>query len=329
MEILYFLESIRTPFFDTLFSIVTNLGAEVAFLAVLMLVYWCIDKKRGLYMMFAGFCGTVVCQVLKMTLCVPRPFERDPDFTIVEQAREGANDYSFPSGHSQTAASTYGSLARCFRHRWLRWVSGVLIALVVFSRLYLGVHTIWDVMAGTAIGLASSLLLWPLFRDMDAHPVRTRRLFIGVVLVAVACTVYAQLRINSGQVTGQYATGTIKNMYTMVGASIGLVVSYFLDQRFIHMDPQAPLPGQVLKLLVGFGLVMLVRTVLKAPINALTGGAAYGSGIRYFIVAMVAGTLWPITFPLWKRVGAKRPAAAEPDAQGEAAGEDAKAGPTR
>ena len=50
--------------------------------------------------MTVGFFGTLVNQFLKLVCRVPRPWVRDPNFTIVEAARADATGYSFPSGHT-------------------------------------------------------------------------------------------------------------------------------------------------------------------------------------------------------------------------------------
>ena len=69
--------------------------------------------------------------------------------------------YSFPSGHAMAATVLYGLLAvyavRHLRQRRSRLlaasVAGVLIVLVSFSRLYLGVHYLSDVVGGIAVGV--------------------------------------------------------------------------------------------------------------------------------------------------------------------------------
>ncbi len=69
--------------------------------------------------------------------------------------------FSFPSGHSATAMTLYGLLgywwARRLRHTRLRvWVgtaATALILLVGFSRIYLGVHYLSDVLGGYLLGI--------------------------------------------------------------------------------------------------------------------------------------------------------------------------------
>ena len=111
MEFLYFLETLRMPGLNEFMLLITRLGEETAFLAAALIVFWCVDKRRGYYLMAVGFIGTMANQFLKLLCRVPRPWVLDPKFPILEQAREAATGYSFPSGHSQSAVGTFGAIA--------------------------------------------------------------------------------------------------------------------------------------------------------------------------------------------------------------------------
>lgn len=167
MEFLRFLEGIRTPFMDTLMSLITQLGDELFFMVIAITMFWCIDKRRGYYLLSVGFLGTVLNQFLKLVFRVPRPWVLDPNFTIVESAREAATGYSFPSGHTQNAVGTFGGVARSAKKRWVQIICVIILLLVSFSRMYLGVHTPKDVGVSFVIAVILLLALYPVFR----HPV--------------------------------------------------------------------------------------------------------------------------------------------------------------
>lgn len=78
---------------------------------------------------------------------------------------QDAGGYSFPSGHTMTAVITYGLLAAVLvgqlsgRARYVPPVLATLIiAAVGFSRIYLGVHYLTDVLAGTLVAGACLIL---------------------------------------------------------------------------------------------------------------------------------------------------------------------------
>ena len=156
MELLYWFESIRNPVLDAFMSLVTHLGEETFFMIGALFVFWCVDKRKGYYLLSIGFVGVLVNQWLKIICRVPRPWVRDPDFTIVESARAEAAGYSFPSGHTQTAVGFFGGVARFAGRLWLRVACLAAAVLVPVSRMYLGVHTPADV--GVAFATAAVLV---------------------------------------------------------------------------------------------------------------------------------------------------------------------------
>ena len=145
MSFLYFLEGLRNPVLDALFSFITLFGEETIFMVIGMVFFWCIDKYQGYYLLSTGFVGTMINQFLKMCFRIPRPWVKDPNFTIVESAREAATGYSFPSGHTQTSVGLMGGIARANKNKIVRGICLALCALVPLSRMYLGVHTPADV----------------------------------------------------------------------------------------------------------------------------------------------------------------------------------------
>ena len=119
MEFLYLLEKIRMPWLNTLMLLITRLGEETFFLVIAMVVFWCVDKYKGYFLLSVGFIGTLMNQFLKLLFRIPRPWVIDKNFTILEQAREAAGGYSFPSGHTQSAVGTFGSVAATTKNKWI------------------------------------------------------------------------------------------------------------------------------------------------------------------------------------------------------------------
>ena len=193
MYILYFLESIRTGVGDFLMSTVTRFGEEAIFIVLALLFLWCIDKKEGYYLLTVGFFGLLFNQFMKILFRVPRPWVKDPSFTVVEGTKEAATGYSFPSGHTQTAVGSYGAVARYEKRKWLRILCIVLCVLVPFSRMYLGVHTPLDVGVSILFALVLIFALHPLFKTLDAHPYRLVYVLSGLLALSVAFILYVEL----------------------------------------------------------------------------------------------------------------------------------------
>lgn len=299
MEVLYWLESIRVPFLTELMLLITRLGEETAFLVAALIVFWCLDKNRGYYLMAVGFCGTILNQFLKLLCKIPRPWVLDRGFNAVEEAIPAANGYSFPSGHSQSSVGVFGGLAMTTKQKVLRWIFVVIAVLVPFSRMYLGVHTPADVLVGSL----SALALVFLFRFVNEGKY-IQPMLLGMAGLSVAYLIFAQFIIDPSNMDSYNYTHGVQNAYTLMGAVFGMVVVYFIDEKYIHFQVKAVWWAQILKVVGGAVLVLLVKTGLKMPLNSLFGEYP-GRAIRYFLMVLVAGCVWPLTFRWFASLGKK------------------------
>ena len=309
MGLLYALESIRTPLLDQIMGTVTYLGGEICFMVLAIGIFWCVNKRMGYYLITVSYFGTIINQFLKILCAVPRPWVRDPNFTIVESARAGALGYSFPSGHAQNAATLYGGAARYTKKPWLRWVCIAVMLLICFSRLYLGVHTPLDVGVSLAIGAALVLALYPVMEEADRRPWVLTWVIALMVVCSAAFVGYLYLRGDTGgtpEDTANYITA-LSTGWKFVGATLGLLVTNVLDRKYIRFETQAVWWAQLIKLAAGFALLLAIRAGLKAPLIAMCGGnAEVAGGIRYLLIVLFAGCVWPLTFWGFSRLGKRR-----------------------
>ena len=309
MEFLYLLEKIRTPFLDFLMALITHIGEETVFLAVAIFFFWCVSKREGYYILVSGLIGTLVNQLLKITLRIDRPWVKDPNFSIVESAREEATGFSFPSGHTQNVTSTFGAIARFSGRMAVRVCLLVLIALVAFSRMYLGVHTPYDVVASLVIASLILFVLYPVFSD-DTRMAKYMPYLIGVcALLSVAFLVYVFLLPESGFDSEAISNlhSARKNATTLFACMLGLAIAYPIERKFINFKTEAKWYSSIIKLAVGFAIVLAIKSGLKAPLEMLFsflgGGAEYvARGVRYLIIVLFAALVWPLTFGAFARL---------------------------
>ena len=303
MEFLYLLEKIRVPGLNELMLAVTELGGEMPFLIIALVVFWCVDKRRGYYVLSVGFLGTLTNQFMKLWFRVPRPWVLDPNFTILEQAREAAAGYSFPSGHTQNAVGTFGALAITTKTRWIKVLSVVLAVLVPFSRMYVGVHTPADVLVAAAMAVAFLMLLHPVIFRKDKGNVL--RLFTVLTLLSAAFLCFVEFWNFPADIDHHNLQSGIKNAYTLIGSLVGLVIVYFVDNKYIRFETSAIWWVQILKVALGFLAVLAVKSGLKTPIEMICGGHMIARAIRYFLIVIMAGIIWPLTFKWLSKLGRK------------------------
>jgi membrane-associated phospholipid phosphatase len=160
------------------FHVVTFLGNFVPLLAVTLVAVVFLWRRRerteALFVALAFVGAEVLSNGMKLGFRRDRPFFADPLAT--------ASTFSFPSGHALVSLAVYGAVALVIaRHlsspagRALVLVgAGVLVAAIGFSRLYLGVHFLSDVLAGFAAGIAWLSLLYVALELRSRYTARYR-----------------------------------------------------------------------------------------------------------------------------------------------------------
>ena len=295
MPFLYFLRSIANPFFDFLFALITHLGEETVFLVVAILFFWCVNKREGYFILITGLFGTIINQAAKILFRIPRPWFVDSGFRPVEDAIEEATGYSFPSGHTQNIAGAFGSIAAFKPSRKRTVLCVTVIVLVAFSRMYLGVHTPLDVGVSLLLALGLVLLFRPIFTD--EHKFRRFMPYVVVASVAASLALLAiVLLVPREGIDEQNLYSAMKNASTMLGCMAGLVLVWFVDSRFVNFDTKAPWYSQIMKLVIGLGVILGIKSGLSSPLVALFGNEFVARGVRYFLIVAFAGALWPLSF---------------------------------
>ena len=295
MKVLYALESIRTPWLDTVMAAITHLGEETVFMVAALFVFWCVSKRHGYYLLAIGFAGTVLNQFLKLLFRIPRPWVLDSNFTIVESARAQATGYSFPSGHTQNAIGTFGGIARFTRRKWVRAAAIVVAVLVPLSRMYLGVHTPLDVGVAAVIAVALVFALYPLMERSDSQHGVMGTVLAVMLALAVGYLLFVSLYRFPADVDAANLASGVENAWKLLGATVGMLVGWWLDVRFIHFDTRAVWYVQLIKLVGGLALLLGIRAALKAPLAAALG-AGVGGAVRYGVMVLFAAAVWPMVF---------------------------------
>ncbi|MBO5374439.1 MAG: phosphatase PAP2 family protein [Clostridia bacterium] len=301
MGFLKFLEGIRNPFFDFIFSAITYLGDETAFMAVAILIFWCVSKKDGYYILSVGLIGTVINQFLKLAFRIPRPWVKDPSFTIVESAREAATGYSFPSGHTQNSVGTFGAIAFLYKKKWVRITAIVLCVLVPFSRMYLGVHTPLDVFVSVGIALVLIFALKPLFDYLVKKPFGMYIFLSSMIVLSLGLLIFILVFPFPADLDPHNYESGLKNACTLLGATCGMLIAYPIEEKFIRFETEGKWYSQLIKVALGLGIVLGLKAGLKVLLSLFLP-AMVERVIRYAIIVLFAVCVWPLAFKFIRRL---------------------------
>lgn len=303
MEFLRFLEGVRTPVLTKIMSLLTLCGSELFFLALAVIVFWCVSKRGGYYIMLVGFLGTACNQFLKICFRIPRPWVLDPEFHVVESAVAGAGGYSFPSGHTQSIVGSMACVLFLTKRRWIRAAAVALMLLVPFSRMYLGCHTPLDVSAAFILALFLAVGLRPVLGP-DKRGAQALQRNLGMSLPLCLCyLMFVTCYHFPADVDAQNLASAVKNAYMLFGCMIGLLTAKWLDDRYIRFETEAVWWAQVLKVALGTAVLLAIRMGLKVPLGLVLPEYP-ATAVRYFLMVLFAGAVWPLTFPWFARLGA-------------------------
>ena len=299
IQYLLLLQNFRNGINDALtpFMEMISLFAITYLIIFPALVYWCVDKRSGLYTMTSYTLSVAVNAVVKLTACVYRPWIRDSRVLPAGDAISTATGYSFPSGHTTTAAPIYGGLA-VSAWKKMRWVSVfciVCILLTGFSRNYLGVHTPQDVAVAIIEGVLALWAMAKLFDYLRRNPEK-ENLFLGLgVAFCAASLVYITVKsYPMDYVDGKLLVDPQKMMkdgYGDIGRLFALCLGRFIEKTWIKFEPTCS-KRNVAAGLVGAVITCWLIQVLSAPMCALLG-QHWGCFVDKAIIILFIMAIWP------------------------------------
>ena len=302
MDISYllFLQDFRVSIHDALTPLLENLSlfAVTYLIFIPVFIYWCVDKRKGLYTLASYAVSVMLTAVLKLTACVYRPWIRDARIVPAGNAIHTATGYSFPSGHTTTATPIYGGMAIGFwdkkSTRWLSILCVLLILLTAFSRNYLGVHTPQDVAVGLLLGVASLALVRWIFRYIEKYPERENWFLLGGFVLCVLSLIYIVYKpYPMDYIDGKLVVDPQKMMndgFKDIAALAAFCVGRFIEKRWIHFKATGLHLKGVVWSLAGLVPLYFIFFRLKDPFIAWMGPhwgrAGFESLAILYIVAL-------------------------------------------
>lgn len=175
-----------------IFRIITQFGGKRIFLILLSALLFLVNLNKGFIILQSVLIAILVTLGLKVAFNMPRPYHVDPGVYLWDQDLQavtlpyGRSDadgfwsmhktepvdffrkkelhtWGFPSGHTSMAVIIWGCVALLFRKKWVIGLSLLMIFLIPFSRLYLGVHFLGDLIGGYLLG---GILLFIFYKSL-------------------------------------------------------------------------------------------------------------------------------------------------------------------
>ena len=239
-------QHVRTEWLTPKMLAITNLGSVMPILLIMSLAYWCWNKSHAKTLIYGILSSALINIWLKGLIAECRP----PKIYHLQPLTDLS--YSFPSGHAQVTTIMWVGLAYYARSKILSALFILIALLISFSRNYLGVHYVHDVIAGIVIGL---IILWlTLFNER-------KQLFQSLpnwtqLLIILALIIYGQSTIHHD------TKALFISLYFLLGTWIGS----YLEAKHVKFTPAKQLSKMIPYVLYGLGGIF----VLSYGLNALT-----------------------------------------------------------
>ncbi len=273
LDIVKGFQNLRNPLFDGLFYGVTQLGDQIFFILIAVIVYWTIHKKYAFYFVFIFMISAILNAGLKLVFQRPRPYTLPGVISLERWTTAG---YSFPSGHAQAAGVLgYFSLdgAKTFKIKALKWIGIFILIMVPLSRIYLGQHYLSDVIVGSLLAFGVATLLHPLLKKVKDQEHKLALLMVPLML-------------------GLFIWSPTHDLAVACGAFIGFAVGYAMEKRWVGYQVKTRLSTQIFKII--FGLIVLFA--LKEGLKVIFIDHVWFDFLRYLMIGLWAALGAPWVF---------------------------------
>lgn len=273
-----FLQNVLGEKAISIISFFSEFGEELLLILILGFLFWCYDKKTGIYVGTNVVLGIVLNPMIKNIFWRRRPYFDHETIKCLRPVDSGADIYdinaqgfSFPSGHSTNSVTTYGSIARSRKSRILKVLAFVFPILIGLSRMTVGVHYPTDVLCGWLLGLVIIFVTPVIFNKFGEE----KRWLLNLCIFLFCCIGLLYCK------TSDYFSG--------LGLMAGFFISIEYEKRFVHFENTKNPIFCITRLVCGSILYLALNAILKLPFDPefLASSSLLSEIVRFFRYAVV------------------------------------------
>ncbi len=236
--------------FDNVMIVVTYMGDELFYVALLPIAYWVYDRGVVLKVGVVFLLSATLNDMLKFIYMNPRPDAA----RLLEGIKELnmaylPKDPGFPSGHTQGSVSFWGAAMYFMRTKPVMIIGILMMLLVPYSRLYLAVHHFGDVIGGYVLGIASLIVFIPMILIIQKNYDALHDMIILSALMLVPLLLFFVL-------PGEGISHTL-------GVLSGMLIGAYLARERIAFNPRNGILPNIVKVIVGMAILFAVKDGVK------------------------------------------------------------------
>lgn len=286
-QILLHMAGLHTTFQNHVAQFLTLFGEQFLLVAIAVFIYWNINRKKGFVIAMSLINALTAMGIIKAVVRFPRPWILMEDIETIRL--QTATGYSFPSGHTTGAASTFTSIAVTFRKRWLSIVCAVMITLTGLSRIYLCVHWPQDVIGGILIGCGLSFLLAGPFGRLYDNKEKSIRITLILGIITAVLFIVISILLSVDKIDAM----AFEDLNITFSTYSGLAFGYTLERKvFDFKAEEGSRKIKVLRYVIGLAVMAGILFGMKELFIALGIYNPVTRAFRYFLVGF-----WGCAFP--------------------------------
>ena len=251
-------------------TLITNIPKSPLSALIPGILFWCINKRAGVFLLMVAAFGRLLNVLIKDTACVYRPWVLDSAVQPATEALEKASSYSMPSGHTQGVMAIYGGLAYFYRRKFPRLIipCAMIILAVGFSRNFLGVHTPQDVLVAIIETFAVMFIAEKILDASAKDKKYTVMAFAAGIIFSVAAALFIMLKSYpmdylNGQVIVSPLRAVIDSLDS-IGGVAGFLIGLPLENHFVNFTTNVDRATKMRRIIIGGVVGGAAMTLLYA-----------------------------------------------------------------
>lgn len=315
-EFVLMIQSMASDFWTVFFQFWTEIGYSKWAAVVMIFVVYAINFRTGFILIHVMLWNGMVTGFLKEIFMLPRPCNVDdtvqllgsempnpspyksmgaksffgglPHETVEALRVNPLDSWGFPSGHTSSAMTLWGSIFAVFKKSWIRVIAVVAIVCIPLSRVYLGRHFLADILAGYGLGLIA-VFLFVLINKSNWFKVifesrwnqiqwNTQTILLMFYFIVVPLFLLLVPKLEHDAIS------------TLLGANLGLLL---LQRKGVPLDAGSLLQ-RTGRLLIAFGFYFSGRFVLEKLSGLMFGETSLTGEIMQYVLLMII-LLWGST----------------------------------
>lgn len=264
---------VTSQFWHIFFSLASNLGNEVFYCSFFPFWFWNVDTYVARRVITLWALNMYIGQALKDLIRWPRP-SAPP---VVRLEDRYALEYGMPSTHAMVGVAIPFGLLITSLHRYnlIMWLSVGIAVLwtssICASRLYLGMHSVLDVIVGILLTVFIMMIFLPMADSVDwfclTHPLSPLMVLSGTLFAAVMYPSLDRWSTARGDTT------------TVIGTNAGVMVGSWLNYYLGYLKPAMDGPPyeiiypsfhdiglSLLRTCIGILILLATRAIVKLTV---------------------------------------------------------------